>query len=456
MVVVPLTGAVTAAFPEGFVWGVASGAYQIEGAAYEDGRGESIWDRFSHTPGKTQNGDTGDVACDHYNRWRSDITLLAELGVHAYRFSVAWPRVLPLGRGRPLDAGLDFYDQLVDGLLEAGIVPWVTLYHWDLPQALEDEGGWPSRSTVEAFAGYTDVVTRRLGDRVKHWITLNEPWSSAFLGYRVGLHAPGRTSTKDALQAAHSLLLAHGTAVPIIRSNAPGAHVGIILTPGSIYPATESAEDRAAAERFDGLFNRWFLDPLYGRGYPKDALALYGSEAPHTRSADFPIIAVKTDFLGINCHEPAFVRYAEENQPSRIASAERAEAAGALDWPTTQRGTYDLLRRLHADYPTGPIYVGQDGAAFADPPPRAGRITDPERLAYHADHLAACSLAIADGVPVRGYFAVPWMDLFEWAFGYTRRSGIIGVDYATQRRTIKVSGRWYSQAIKDNGFSSGG
>ncbi|MDQ3327162.1 MAG: GH1 family beta-glucosidase, partial [Chloroflexota bacterium] len=410
----------TAVFPEGFVWGAATAAYQVEGAAYEDGRGESIWDRFSHTPGKTKNGDTGDVACDHYHRWRGDIALLGELGLHAHRFSVSWPRILPLGRGRPLDAGLDFYDQLVDGLLEVGITPWATLYHWDLPQVLEDQGGWPSRGTVEAFAAFADIVSRRLGDRVQHWVTLNEPWSSAFLGYRTGHHAPGRTSSKDALQATHSLLLAHGNAVPVIRSNAARAQVGIVLSPSQIYPATDGVEDRAAAQRFDGLYNRWFLDPLYSRGYPEGTLALYGDDAPRTRISDFPLIAVETDFLGVNCRSPIFVRDAEENAPLRIARVRKEGNSTAMDRLRHARGVYDLLQRLHAAYPTGPIYISGNVPEYPDALPSVGRIQERERILDFARQLTGCAEALADGVPLRGYFAEPLLDGFEWAFGYSR------------------------------------
>ena len=441
-------------FPQGFVWGAATAAYQIEGAAYEDGRGESIWDRFSHTPGRTRNGDTGDVACDHYNQWRTDLALMSELGLNAYRFSISWPRILPLGRGRPLDAGLDFYDQLVEGLRDAGITPWATLYHWDLPQALEDQGGWPSRGTVGAFSEFTDIVTRRLGDRVQHWVTLNEPWSSAFLGYRVGQHAPGRTGTKDALQAAHNLLLAHGAAVPIIRNNAPGAQAGIVLNPGQIYPARECAEDRAAMKRFDGFFNCWFLDPLYGRGYPEEVLVLYGDDAPRTRPADFPVIAAQTDFLGVNYHNPIFVRDARENAPLHIANVEPEGNYAAQGWIVYPLGLYDLLQRLHRDYPTGPIYVSANEAAYSDLLSSDSQIPDPDRTAFLARHLASCAEAIADGVPLRGYFVRSLLDSFEWTFGYSRRSGIIGVDYSTQLRTIKDSGRWYSQVIAENSVSA--
>ncbi|MDP9362838.1 MAG: GH1 family beta-glucosidase [Chloroflexota bacterium] len=438
-------------FPEGFVWGAATAAYQIEGAAREDGRGESIWDRFSQTPGKTVNGDTGDVACDHYHRWRGDIDLMREIGINVYRFSIAWPRVLPEGRGRVNEAGLAFYDRLVDGLLSAGITPWATLYHWDLPQSLEDRGGWPRRATAEAFAEYADVLTSRLGDRVKHWITLNEPWCSGFLGYLTGEHAPGRTDRADALRAVHALLLAHGLTVPIVRRNSPGAEVGITLNLTPTYAATDGAADRAAARRHDGFFNRWFLDPLYGRGYPDDMLALYGDAAPRPEAADFDTIAASTDFLGINYYSPAYVRDEPDNPPLRIGHAsppgvERTE----MGWLVEPRGLHDLLRRLHHEYPAGPLYVTENGAAYPDPPPREGRVADPERTRYYVGHLAAARRAIADGAPLAGYFAWSLMDNFEWAFGYTRRFGITHVDFTTQQRTIKDSGRWYGRVVSEN------
>ena len=444
-------------FPEGFVWGAATAAYQVEGAAREDGRGESIWDRFSHTPGKTLHGDTGDVACDHYHRWRDDIRLLRALNLNAYRFSIAWPRILPEGRGQINEAGLAFYDRLVDELLAAGITPWATLYHWDLPQPLEDVGGWPLRATADAFVTYADAVSRRLGDRVKNWITLNEPWCSGFLGYHTGEHAPGRTNLKDALEAVHSLLLAHGKAVPVLRRNSPGARVGITLNLTPTYPATDSVADRAAAQRHDGYFNRWYLDPLYGRGYPADLLDLYGAGlAPATEPSDFAEIAALTDFLGINYYSPAFVCDGPTNSPWRVQGAPVPDAdLTDMSWPAYPRGLYDLLRRVHQDYPTGPLYVTENGAAYDDAPPRGGRVDDARRTRFLARHLAAAKAAIEEGVPCRGYFAWSLMDNYEWAFGYTKRFGITYVDFATQARTIKDSGRWYARAAAGNRLPSG-
>ncbi|WP_026371085.1 GH1 family beta-glucosidase [Kallotenue papyrolyticum] len=441
----------TTRFPDDFVWGAATAAYQIEGAAHEDGRGESIWDRFSHTPGKTLNGDTGDVACDHYHRWRDDIALMQALGLRAYRFSIAWPRIMPNGRGALNPAGLDFYDRLVDGLLAAGITPWATLYHWDLPQALEDAGGWPNRATAEAFAAYVDAVTRRLGDRVRYWITLNEPWCSAFLGYHIGHHAPGRTSFRDALAAAHTLLLAHGLAVPIIRANSRGARVGITLNPAQVYAVSPEAEDQAAAWRYDGYFNRWFLDPLYGRGYPEDMLALYGADAPAASPAELATIAAPTDFLGVNYYAPSFIRHDPGSAFFAIGHQRRDDLDyTAMDWAVYPQGLTDLLQRLQRDYPVGELYVTENGAAYDDAPPRDGVVADPERTRYYRLHLNACRQAIAAGVPLKGYFAWSLMDNFEWAFGYTKRFGIVYVDYTTQQRMIKASGHWYRQTIAAN------
>ncbi len=433
-------------FPAGFLWGAATAAYQIEGAAGEDGRGESIWDRFSHTPGKVVNGDTGDVACDHYHRWRTDVALMKALNLGAYRFSIAWSRIVPDGRGGVNEAGLTFYERLVDALLAAGITPWATLYHWDLPQPLEDAGGWPNRATADAFAEYANVVSRRLGDRIKHWITLNEPWCSAFLGYWTGEHAPGRTSFADAIHATHGLLLAHGQATTVLRQNVPDARIGIVLNPSQVYPATDSELDRAAAYRQDGFANRWFLDPLYGRGYPTDMLALYGPNVvPEILPTDLEVIAAPTDFLGVNYYSSSFVRDDPQNRPLGVRHGPApTDEKTAMGWAVYPQGFTDLLVRLARDYPTGPLYVTENGAAYPDEAPINGRVADPLRTSYYARHLAAARAAIDAGAPLQGYFAWSLMDNFEWAFGYTRRFGLIYVDYATQERTIKDSGKWYA------------
>ncbi len=442
-------------FPNGFTWGVATAAYQIEGATRAEGRGESIWDRFSHTPGKIVDGSSGDVACDHYHRWREDVALMRRLGVNAYRFSVAWPRVVPAGRGAVNQKGLDFYDRLTEELLEAGITPWITLYHWDLPQPLEDQGGWPRRVTAEAFAAYTDAVTRRLGDRVKHWITLNEPWCSAHLGYEKGEHAPGLRNLALALRASHGLLLGHGLAMEIIRANSRGATAGITLNLAQVYPATDSAADDEAARRLDGYQTRWFLDPLYGRGYPEDMLDLYGANAPEAEPADFRIIAAPTDFLGLNYYHPTFARNEPAAEPLRAASVRVPGEYTQMDWLVEPSGLYDLMMRVRQEYEVGAIYVTENGAAYPDSMPRNGLVEDPERTTYFAKHLRACHHAIADGVPLKGYFAWSLMDNFEWAFGYTRRFGITYVDYQTQARTVKQSGHYYARVVAGNRLVDG-
>jgi beta-glucosidase len=349
-------------------------------------------------------------------------------------------------------AGLAFYDRLVDSLLADQIVPWVTLYHWDLPQPLEDQGGWPIPTTADAFAEYVDVVTRRLGDRVKQWITINEPWCSAHLGYCEGHHAPGRRNRADSLAAAHTLLVAHGRAIPIVRRNSPGARVGITLNPAQVYPATDSPADRAAARRHEGFFNRWYLDPLYGRGYPEDMIALYGADAEFpVTPGDLATIATPTDFLGLNYYSPSFIRDEPSDPPLRAGDAGLAGAERtAMDWIVYPRGLEDLLLGVTREYPTGPLYVTENGAAYADPAPVNGKVDDPGRTRYYHDHLAATRKAIAGGTPLRGYFAWSLLDNFEWAFGYTRRFGITYVDFATQERTIKNSGRWFARVAREN------
>jgi beta-glucosidase len=443
-------GAVPDVALSNFVWGVATAAYQIEGAVNEDGRGTSIWDTFSHTPGKVLNGDTGDVACDHYHRWREDLALLGDLGVGAYRFSIAWPRVIPSGSGAPNAAGLDWYERLVDALLESGIQPWVTLYHWDLPQPLEDAGGWPERATADAFARYAEVVGRRLGDRVRTWATLNEPWCSAFLGYQIGVHAPGRRNPRLALAAAHTLLLAHGRAVEVLRSTSPGARVGIALNPAQVEPASDDEADLAAARRADGYHNRWFLDPLYGRGYPADMLEHFAEHFASPPSEDLQVIAAPTDFLGVNYYCPTIVRADSTDAFLGARSVQRPdEAVTQMDWIVRPSGLSQLLGRLYRDYPVSGLAVTENGAAYADPPAVDGRLHDPERTRYLADHVSAVSQAIAAGVPVTAYFAWSLLDNFEWAQGFSNRFGVVYVDFATQRRMLKDSGRWYRSLIAE-------
>lgn len=432
-------------FPKDFVWGTATASYQIEGAWNKDGKGESIWDRFSHTPGKVLNGDTGDVACDHYHRWRDDIQLMKDLGIKAYRFSIAWPRILPSGFGKVNEAGLEFYSQLVDGLLEVGIEPYATLYHWDLPQALQDKGGWADRVVVDAFVEYADITTRALGDRVKNWITLNEPWVSAFVGYRDGHHAPGHKDLNEAVAASHHLLLSHGRSMPVIRKNVKNANVGITLNLTPQMPASQSLADRKAANYIDGYINRFFLDPLTGRGYPEDMVKAFDNPMSFVQNGDMEEIAVPVDFLGINYYTRNLVRADEkDNQPQTVF---REGAMTEMEWEVYPRGLYNLLGRVHFAYGFPAIYITENGAAFPDDKPVNGELHDPDRVSYIKEHLKVVNEAINIGVPVKGYFVWSLLDNFEWSFGYSKRFGIVHVDLETQKRTAKSSAKWYSRAI---------
>jgi beta-glucosidase len=428
------------------VFGAATSAYQVEGAAFEDGRGESIWDRFCARPGAVRNGDSGLVACDSYHRYAEDVRLLAELGVDAYRFSISWPRVLPEGRGRVNQAGLDHYDRLVDALLEHGIQPYPTLYHWDLPQALEDAGGWPARATAEAFAEYAALVAARLGDRVRSWITHNEPWVVAWLGYGLGVHAPGRRSTADAVAATHHLLLSHGWAVEALRQASPEARVGIALVLTQTYPASDDDEDVLAARRADGTFNRWFLDPVFGRGYPDDVAEDFLPDAPPVRDGDLAAIAAPLDFIGVNYYFRQLVSAAGQAHHAELVHPAGADVT-ATGWEVFPQGLYDTLHRLHSDYDPPSLLVLENGAAYEDVLTHDRRVDDPERIAYLRQHVAVVRRAIADGVPVHGYFAWSLLDNFEWAHGYLKRFGIVYVDYPTLERIPKGSFHWYRSTI---------
>lgn len=446
-------------FPKDFVWGTATASYQIEGGVNLDGRGASVWDTFSHTPGKVQNGDTGDVACDHYHRWPEDIALMKQLGVRAYRFSIAWPRILPQGTGQVNQAGLDFYSQLVDGLLEAGITPYVTLYHWDLPQALEDAGGWPERSIVDAFVEYTDVVTRHLGDRVKHWITLNEPMVFTFLGYSWGGHAPGLADHQLGVAASHHALLAHGRAVPVIRQNAPGAEVGITLNLSMVYPAVDDpAYEQAAVELRSGAYD-WFADPVFGLGYPPMMLEYYRElNAPTILPGDMETIATPIDFLGINNYYAQFAVPREDGTPGgRGLSPDELTAAGyeltTMGWPVVSDGLRELLHFVNDRYSPGQIMITENGAAFPDVLEN-GSVNDPQRVRYYHAYVGAVASAIQQGVPVTGYFAWSLLDNFEWAFGYSQRFGLVHLDFDTLKRTPKASFEWYRRAIAANAVVS--
>src|SRR5919197_2350392 len=427
-------------FPPGFVWGAATASYQIEGATSDDGRGESVWDRFAATPGKVRNGDSGGIACDFYHRYRDDIGLMGELRLDAFRFSIAWPRVLPEGRGRVNSAGLDFYDRLVDELLAQGIEPFATLFHWDTPQALEDSGGWPARSTAEAFVEYAEAVAGRLGDRVRHWITHNEPWVHAWIGYGWGEHAPGRRSEGDAVAAAHHLLLSHGWAMQEIRRSASDAQVGITLNLSHAYPASDTPEDEAATWHVDGEGNRWLLDPIFRGEYPADLLERNELVARFVRDGDLDAISAPIDFLGVNNYF-RFVVSAGPDGPRLERNPEAQETD--MGWEVYPDGLHRLLVRVARDYGPPAIYVTENGAAFGDVRVHDGRVHDPERTAYLQSHIAAVSQAIADGAPVRGYFVWSLLDNFEWAHGYSKRFGIVYVDYPTLERVPKDSFYWY-------------
>lgn len=455
-------------FPSGFLLGSATAAYQVEGAAHEDGRGDCIWDTFSATPGAVVHGHTGAVACDHYHRMPQDVALMRSLNLGAYRFSVSWARVCPDGR-TVNEKGLDFYSRLVDELLAADIVPWVTLYHWDLPQALEEAGGWPARGVVDRFVDYALAVHERLGDRVRQLTTLNEPWCSAFLGYAAGVHAPGRTDPQDGLRAAHHLLLAHGRAVQALRERDPDLELGLTLNFTEMQPQDPaSAGDRDAARRLDGLANRFFVEPLTRGAYPEDVLEDLGELWPQdlVHDGDLADISTPIDVLGVNFYTGSMV-----TGPDPEAAPEAARQARAYDAPSpnvgsehvvvVRRGTpvtdmgweirpqalRDLLLWLQRDH-TGPagtrLYVTENGAAMPDDPDGTGFVDDQDRVAYLDGHLRAVHEAIEGGADVRGYFVWSLMDNYEWAYGYTRRFGIVRVDYDTQERTPKASARWFA------------
>jgi beta-glucosidase len=461
------------AFPPGFLWGAATAAYQIEGAVAVDGRTPSIWDTFSHTPGKVHNGDTGDITVDHYHRWRDDVRLMAELGLGAYRFSVSWPRVQPTGHGPAVERGLDFYRRLVDALLEAGITPVGTLYHWDLPQDLENAGGWPVRETAERFGEYAVLVAEALADRVKSWTTMNEPWCSAFLGYGSGVHAPGRSNPSDALRAAHHLNLAHGRAMAALRA-AGVRDAGLTLNLHAVRPLTSSPADADAARRIDAVGNRIFTGPILDGGYPEDLQAdtahLVDWDALVQRD-DLAAIGAPIDLLGVNYYTPALVSapIQHPDRPDPLLSTAHGIGAGspwpgsehvlhhqppgpttAMGWNIDASGLQDLLTGLHRSHPRLPLVVTENGAAFHDYVDPEGRVADPQRTAYLRDHLLAVHRAIAEGADVRGYFQWSLLDNFEWAYGYSQRFGAVYVDFATQRRIPKSSAHWYAVAARHN------
>ncbi len=439
------------AFPDGFVWGAATAAYQIEGSPLADGAGPSTWHRFAHTPGRILTGETGDVACDHYRRWRDDVRLMRELGLRAYRFSVSWSRVLPEGTGRVNEKGLDFYRRLADALREVGIAPMATLFHWDLPAALDDRGGWLNRDVAGWFAEYAAVLFRALDDRVEWWATLNEPWVVSDAGYLHGVHAPGHASPFEAPIASHNLLRAHAAALAAYR--ALGRHrVGIVVNLEPKSPASDGEADREASARADAYMNRQFLDPVFLGAYPPELERMYGEAWPAFPPSDLDAMRRAIDFLGINYYSRGVMRDDPAGPPPRAA---RVRQPGALhtemEWEVYPAGLAETLLWVKRRYGNVPLYVTENGAAFADPPPSGESVADALRVAYLRDHLRSARAAIGAGADLRGYFVWSLLDNFEWTHGTSKRFGIVHVDCATQRRTLKASARLYSEVIRSNG-----
>jgi beta-glucosidase len=443
-------------FPDGFLWGTSTAAYQVEGAVDEDGRGPSVWDTFAHTPGRIENGHTGDVACDHYHRFGEDVELMASLGLNAYRFSVGWSRVMPTGNGAVNQRGLDFYDRLVDALLEHGIAPALTLNHWDMPQALEDRGGWPSRHTVDAFVAYADVVADRLADRVKLWMTHNEPWVVSFNGYGAGTMAPGVQDWSAATQAAHHLLLAHGRAVAALRGRGARS-VGIAPCVIPHRPASDREADVLAAQRANEAVHGWFLDPVFRGEYPRllwDRFVERGC-APDVSDGDMAEIAAPLDFLAVNYYMTFLAEDdTDGNGPIGFREVPTARPTTDCGWPIDPDGLRETLVALARDYGPEAIYVTENGASYDDAPPVDGVVRDPGRVAFLRDHFAAAHEAIDAGVPLRGYFVWTLMDNFEWLWGYNRTFGVVQVDRTTQRRTVKDSARFLAQVARANALDA--
>ncbi|HYF94721.1 MAG TPA: GH1 family beta-glucosidase [Symbiobacteriaceae bacterium] len=440
-------------FPEGFLWGAATSAYQVEGAWNEDGKGESIWDRFSHTPGRIADGSSGDVACDHYHRWEQDLDLITALGLTAYRFSIAWTRIQPAGTGAVNPKGLDFYKRLIEGMHTRGITPSATLYHWDLPQALMDQGGWQNRDTAERFAEYGDIVFRALGDQVPFWCTINEPAEVAFCGHLWGVHPPAVQDWKQTLRAAHNTMLAHGQAVRAFRAAAPrGAAIGIVLDMWPIYPRSKSAADVAAARRRNGMQNRWFADAVFKGAYPADMLAEYRKRydpMDYVRPDDAAVIGEKIDWLGLNYYHPE-TAFEARSPFLDFGTVDAKEPMTTMKWEVYPQGLYDVLTRMKQDWGDIPLYITENGAAYNDAVSEAGEVADPKRVEYYRGHLAACHKAISDGVNLKGYFAWSFLDNFEWSLGYTQKFGIVHVDTKTQKRTPKQSARFLQDVARTN------
>ncbi|MFN8394880.1 MAG: GH1 family beta-glucosidase [Bacteroidia bacterium] len=438
-------------FGQDFLWGVATAAYQIEGAWKEDGKGMSVWDTFSHRRGKIKTGENGDMACDFYHRYRDDLTLLRQMNIRNFRFSTSWSRILPEGRGRINEKGLDFYQRLVDNCLEQGIRPWLTIFHWDLPQALEDLGGWPSREVLGHFNEYADLLTRRLGDRVKDWMVLNEPMAFTSLGYLLGVHAPGRTSIRAFVRAAHHATMCQAEGGRIIRANVPGANVGTTISAGPVHPKNDHPKHVAAAKRADALINRIFIDPACGLGYPTEDLPLIRSIHKHMQPGDADKLAFQFDFIGLQYYTRQIVKHAlipfigaNVVKPKKFGIP--AESITEMGWEVYPQGIYDLIKRFAAMPTVKKIIVTENGAAFPDTV-TDGAVHDSRRTQFLKDYLAQVLKAKNEGVNVGGYFVWSFMDNFEWAEGYKPRFGLVHVDYETQERRIKDSGKWFSQFL---------
>lgn len=438
----------TLLFPRNFAWGVATAAYQIEGAWNEDGKGESIWDRFSHEKGRILDSTTGDITCDHYHRWKEDVSLAKELGIKFYRGSISWPRVLPDGRGKINNKGLDFYDRLVDELLSSGIEPFLTLYHWDLPQSLQDLGGWTNREVGKYFADYAALMVKRLSDRVKFWTTFNEPWVIANLGYKTGEMAPGFKDEKLSLQVAHNIMVAHGRALQAIRACQSDLQAGIVNILFPTQAASDSRSDLEAAEFSWKKESAWFLDPLFRASYPQELMESYGTLAPEIEAGDMALASQRLDFLGVNYYFRLLMS-AEHGRLKEIPGASYTDMGWEINAPSLK----DLLLRLKCDYRLPPIYITENGAAFRDNVSKEA-IHDQERINYLAGHLTEAHAAIRQGVDLRGYFLWSFMDNFEWAYGLSKRFGIVHVDYDNLVRRPKDSAYWYSKVIKNNGITS--
>ncbi|QSO53593.1 beta-glucosidase [Alicyclobacillus curvatus] len=438
-------------FPDGFLWGAATAAYQIEGAVHEGGRGVSVWDTFSHTPGKVNAGETGDVACDHYHRYDEDLDILQSLGVKSYRFSVAWPRIFP-ERGKLEQQGIDFYRKLVEGLLERGITPALTLYHWDLPQYLEDDGGWANRATVDAFVEYAETLFREFGDLVPYWITHNEPWCTAFLGYGLGIHAPGHQDWTLAARASHHVLLSHGLAVQAYRKLGLTGQIGITLNFMHVEAEGESPDDLRALDIADAFSNRWFLDPLFKSSYPEVLKNTTLSGVPDwsfIQPGDLEVISVPIDFLGVNYYTRGVMKF-DGTSPQGVVQLPPTLPTTESGWEIYPDGLYHLLTRLRSDYTGGlPLYITENGAAFIDDFDD-GEVHDSKRIDYIYRHLQAARKFIEEGGALKGYYVWSLMDNFEWAEGYAKRFGIVYVDYKTQKRTLKDSAKWYRDVITAN------